>query len=52
MYSLNKSLDNDLDSGLVEYIDWNKVYVVITCVIIDIVDTCIACDIKSSFDGL
>ena len=42
---------NDLDSSLVEHINWDKVYVIVTCVIIDIVDTCITYAIKSSFNG-
>ena len=38
---------NDLDFGLVEHVDWDKV----TCVIINIIDAYIACGIKSNFDG-
>ena len=41
----------DLDSGLVEHVDWDKEYVIVTHVIIDIVDACIACGIESNFDG-
>ena len=42
---------NNLDFGLAKYVDWDKVYAVVTCVIIDIIDACISCDIKSNFDG-
>ena len=41
---------NDLDSGPTEHVDWNKAYVVVTCVITNIVDACITCGIKSSFN--
>ena len=37
------------DSGSGEHVDWDKMYVVITHVRIDIVNTCIACGIEFSF---
>ena len=41
---------NDLNSSFVEYVDWDKLYIVVTHVIIDIVDAYITCDIKFNFD--
>ena len=42
---------NDLDSGFVEHVDWDKMYAITTRVIINIVDAYITYGIESSFDG-
>ena len=39
------------DYGSTKHVHWDKIYIVITHVIIDIVDACITCGIKSNFDG-
>ena len=38
------------DFGFAKYINWDKVYAVVTCMIIDIINACIVYGIKSSFD--
>ena len=42
---------NDLDSSLTEHFECDKVYAIVTRVLIDIIDTCITCGIESNFNG-
>ena len=48
---MNYGQFNDSDFISTKYIDWDRMYAIVTHVIIDVVDTCIAYDIESSFDG-
>ena len=41
---------SNTDFGSANYVDWDKVYTVVACVIMDIVDVCIDYGIESCFD--
>ena len=41
---------SNIDSSSTDHVNSNKVYVVVTHVIMDIVDVCIDCGIESSFN--
>ena len=51
LYEISYRQFSDLDSGFVKHVDWDRIYAMITYVIIDIIDVYIACGIKFSFDG-
>ena len=40
---------SNLDSGSIEHVDWDIVYVVVTHVIIDIIDACIVYNIDYNY---
>ena len=50
IYEMRYGQFNNLDFGFVEHVNWDKIYVVITHVIINIVNAYITCGTKPSFD--
>ena len=50
IYEMSYGQFSNSDSTSIKHVNWDRMYAIITCVIIDIVDAYIACGIESSFD--
>ena len=47
---MNNGQLDDLDSDSTKHVDWDKVYAIVTQVMIDIIDAYITCGIEFDFD--
>ena len=51
IYEMSYGRFNDLDSSFTKHVDWDKIYDMVTQVIIEVINACIACGIEFDFDG-